>query len=624
MSEQHVFQAEVSRLLDIVAHALYTEREIFLRELISNASDACDRLRYEAIAKPELTGGDADFKIRVSFDAEARTLKISDNGIGMDHDDLVRNLGTIAHSGTREMVKQLGEKGAAKDVSLIGQFGVGFYSAFMVADKVEVQSRKAGSDKGWVWVSDGRGSYTLDEALKDRQGTEIILYLKEDAGEYLLAERLKAVIKKYSDHISFPILLGEGDGAEKVNAASALWMRAKSDVTPEQYKEFYRGVADTMQIDEPWMTLHWRAEGAFEYNNLLFIPSMKPFDLYDPRRHHGVKLYVKRVFITDGVEGLIPPFLRFMKGVVDSEDLPLNISRELLQSNPVVAKMGAAITRKILGELESKAKEDPAAFENFWALFGPVVKEGLYDAHAYREQLCRVARFYSTKGKELVSLDEYVERMVEGQEHIYYLSAPTVEAARNSPQLEAFRAKGVEVLFMTDTIDEFWLPMQADYKGKKLKSVTRGAVDLSKVAAKEKAEEPESKEDADLAQKLVARLKEVLVGEVKDVCLSERLVGSPVCLVAPENEVDIHMQRLLKKSQGYEAMTKHVLEINPKHPVIRKLETLVANDSAVELVRDTAFLLLDQARIIEGEPLANPSEFVRRMNLAIEKGLLAG
>lgn len=623
MSEQHVFQAEVSRLLDIVAHALYTEREIFLRELVSNASDACDRLRYEAIAKPELTGGDADFKIRVSFDAEARTLKVSDNGIGMDHDDLVRNLGTIAHSGTREMVKQLGEKGAAKDVSLIGQFGVGFYSAFMVADKVEVQSRKAGADKGWVWVSDGRGSYTLDEALKDAHGTEITLHLKDDAGEYLLAERLKTVIKKYSDHIGFPILLGEGDGAEKVNAASALWMRAKAEVTPEQYKEFYRSVAGTMQIDEPWMTLHWRAEGAFEYNNLLFIPAMKPFDLYDPRRHHGVKLYVKRVFITDGVEGLIPPFLRFIKGVVDSEDLPLNISRELLQSNPVVAKMGSAITRKVLGELEEKAKDDPKAFENFWALFGPVVKEGLYDAHAHRDQLCRVARFYSTKGAELVSLDEYVGRMVEGQEHVYYLSAPTVEAARNSPQLEAFRAKGVEVLFMTDTIDEFWIPMQTDYKGKKFKSVTRGAAELSKVASKTQ-EQPETEAETGLAQKLVARLKEVLVGEVKDVCLSERLVDSPVCLVAPENEVDIHLQRLLKKSQGYEAVTKHVLEINAKHPVIRKLETLVANDTATDLVRDTAFLLLDQARIIEGEPLANPSEFVRRMNLAIEKGLLAG
>jgi len=438
MAEQLEFQAEVSRLLDIVANALYTEREIFLRELISNASDACDRLRYAAISQPALTEGNGDFKITVDFDASARTITVADNGIGMTKDELVKNLGTIAHSGTRELVKQLNGDDK-KNSSLIGQFGVGFYSAFMIADKVTVTSRKAGEKTAHVWSSDGRGSYTVDAALKDAPGTEIVLHVKEDASEFLLQERLKNVIKKYSDHISFPI---EMSGVV-VNAASALWMRPKNEVTEEQYKEFYRDVSGGMQMDEPWMTLHWRAEGAIEYNNLLFIPSMKPFDLYDPRRQHGVKLYVRRVFITDGVEGLIPPFLRFLKGVVDSEDLPLNISREMLQANPVITKMSSAITRKVLTELEEKAKNDIGDFANFWALFGPVIKEGLYDAHAYREQLCRVARFHSSAGEGLVSLDEYVERMKEGQEHVYYLSAPTVEAARHSPQLEAFRAKGV-------------------------------------------------------------------------------------------------------------------------------------------------------------------------------------
>lgn len=626
MSEKMEFQTEVSRLLDIVANALYTEKEIFLRELVSNASDACDRLRYEAIAKPELLSGDADFKIRLWFDTDARTLTIADNGIGMDKAALIKNLGTIAHSGTRELVQNL-EGGAKKDVNLIGQFGVGFYSAFMVADRVDVTSRRAGDATAWVWSSDGRGSYTIDEALKDTRGTEIVLHIKDDASEFLIEERLKTVVKKYSDHIAFPILLGPGDKGVMVNAASALWMRPKADVTPEQYKEFYRSVSGALQMDEPWLTVHWRAEGAIEYSNLLMIPSMKPFDLYDPRRHHGVKLYVKRVFITEGVEGLIPPFLRFVKGVVDSEDLPLNISREMLQANPVIAKMSSAITKKILSELEQKAKDDIKEFENFWALFGPVVKEGLYDAHNHREQLCRVARFYSTHGDGLTSLEEYVARMVEGQEHIYYLSAPSVEAAKNSPQLEAFRARGVEVLFMTDAIDEFWLPMQNDFKQKKFKSVTRGDAELSKIKKLDGDDKAEDKaEDKNATENLLARMKEILSLEVKDVQLSERLVDSPVCLVAPESDVDINMQRLLKKNQGYEGMHQHILEINVKHPVIAKLQLLAANDAETskELLRETTLLLLDQARIIEGEPLKNPGEFVRRLSRAIEKGLIAG
>lgn len=613
MSEQHSFQTEVSRLLDIVAHALYTEKEIFLRELISNASDACDRLRYLGIERPELLAGDSDFAITISFDPSARLLTIADNGIGMDKNDLIKNLGTIAHSGTRELLKSLGD-GTKKDINLIGQFGVGFYSVFMVADKVTVTSKKAGEKTAYTWVSDGKGNYEIDETLKDTRGTEIKILLKDDASEFLLEERLKSVIKKYSDHINFPIRIN----GITVNEASALWMKSKSDVTADQYEDFYRGVSNAIQMDKPWMTLHWRAEGMYEYSNLLFIPEMKPFDLYDPTRRNNVKLYVKRVFITDNVDGLVPPFLRFIKGVVDSEDLPLNISREMLQANPVISRMSSAITKKILSELEEKAKTDIKDFENFWAQFGPVVKEGLYDAHAYRDQLCRVARFYSSKADGLTSFDEYIERMIDGQEQIYYLSAPTVEAARNSPQLEAFRAKGIEVLFMTDTIDEFWIPMQDSYKEKKLKSVTRGSADISKFEDKEKSEN----KDSDVFD-LVVMLKEVLQGEVKDVTISERLVDSPVCIVAAENDVDIHMQRLLKKSQGYEAQHQHVLEINAKHPVIKKLQAMAASHTDDAVLKDTAFLLLDQARIIEGEPLKNPGEFVRRMTLAIEKGLLA-
>ena len=617
MSEQHQFQAEVGRLLDIVANALYSDKEIFLRELISNASDACDRLRYEAIAKPELMSGDSELKITLTFDTTARTLTISDNGIGMTKDELVKNLGTIAHSGTREILNKL--DGNKKDVNLIGQFGVGFYSAFMVADSVEVLSCKAGEQTAWLWVSDGKGSYTLDEHRKDSRGTQITLHLKESASEYLLEERLKQIIKKYSDHISFPIELN----GVMVNKASALWMRSKSDITPEQYKEFYHHVSGTIVLDEPWMTLHWRAEGSFEYNNLLFIPTMKPFDLYDPRRHHGVKLYVKRVFITDGLDGLIPPFLRFLKGVVDSEDLPLNISREMLQNNPMVTKMGTAITRKVLEALQEKAEKHPGEFGEFWALFGPVVKEGLYDAHSHREALCRVVRFHSTHGAGLVSFADYVSRMKPGQENIYYLSVGDLEAAKSSPQLEAFKAKDIEVLFMTDTIDEFWLPIQGEFGGKKFKSVTRGSAELSKVAS-DKKEQPKPESNTDLTEKLIVRMKDILSGEVKDVCLSERLVDSPVCLVAPENDVDIHMQRLLKKSQDYEKKHQQILEINGNHPIIIKMKSMTANDASAELLKDTAFLLLDQAKIIEGEPLKNPSEFVRRMSVAIEKGLLAG
>jgi len=616
MSGKHEFQTEVGRLLDIVTNALYTEREIFLRELISNASDACDRLRYEAISKPELLTGSPNLQIEIAFDANARILTITDNGIGMDEADLIANLGTIARSGTSEVLKNL--KGDKSDINLIGQFGVGFYSAFMVSDKIEVLSRKAGDKKAWLWVSDGKGEYEVDEHLKDVRGTQITLHLKSDAGEFLLEDRLKTIIKKYSDHISFPIMLG----GVQINKASALWMRNKADITEEEYKEFYRHVSGTVGADEPQMTMHWKAEGAFEYTNLLFVPKVKPFDLYDPRRHHGVKLFVKRVFITDGVEGLIPPFLRFIKGVVDSEDLPLNISREMLQKNPMINKMSSAITRKIMGELEKLGKDSPKEFEKFWGVFGSVVKEGLYDEHMYREQLCKVCRFYSSEVEGMTNLAEYVERMKEGQENIYYIYSPDIDNAKNSPQLEAFRAKGVEVLFMIDAIDEFWIPMQNDYMNKPIKSVTRGASELSKIASKvEEEKKPEASEDEKNKEaKLINHMQLALGDEVKEVRFSDRLVESPVCLVAEDGDIDIRMQRMLQKSQGYDNKHKHILEINKNHPIIKKLQDLVVNKPSSEDFKDVTFLLLDQARIVEGEPLKDPSAFVRRMSKAVEKG----
>ncbi|MGM0422546.1 MAG: molecular chaperone HtpG, partial [Pseudomonadota bacterium] len=587
--------------------------------------DACDKLRYEAIQDENLIKDDPDLKIRLAFDPEVRTVTVTDNGVGMTKEELIENLGTIAHSGTSRLVEQLKDsKGDKEKLSLIGQFGVGFYSAFMVADKVIVKTRKAGGDKAYEWVSDGRGSYTIDETLMDHRGTEIVLHLKDDAGEFLLEERLKQVVKKYSDHISFPIVLGEGEDAPQLNSGSALWMRPKSEITEQQYTEFYHHVSSGgMAIDEPLYRLHWKAEGAIEYTNLLFIPGMKPYDLYDPKRHHGVKLYVKRVYITDGVEGLVPPFLRFIRGVVDSEDLPLNISREMLQLNPVVAKIGSAITKRVLGDLKNMAQDNPALFADIWAQYGPVIKEGLYDASQYRDQLNEVVRFHSTRGDDLVSFQDYIDNMKEGQEHIYYLSAADLDTAKNSPQLEGFRAKGIEVLFMTDTIDEFWIPIANDFQGKSFKSVTRGAAELSKIKSDEKEDSKDEKADEDQPDisGLLAKLKTILGEEIKDVTLSERLTDSPVCLVADEGGADMHIERMLKKSQGYEELSKRVLEVNAKHPVILKLQDMVANDDQ-DSIDDAAWLLLDQARIIEGEPLPDPAGFARRMAKMMELGLI--
>src|SRR5438876_5368096 len=489
-TETRSFQAEVSRLLDIVAHSLYSEKEIFLRELISNASDACDRLRYAALTEPSLAEGDADFRVVLTPVKSSRTLTVADNGVGMNHDELIENLGTIARSGTAAFVDELSCE-AKPDMSLIGQFGVGFYSAFMVADRVEVLSRKAGEEEGWRWVSDGKGSFTIEPAANVPRGARITLHMREGDEDYLEPHRIRQIVKTYSDHIALPIVLADGNKEETINSASALWTRPRAEITAEQYKEFYHHVGHG--FDDPWLTLHAKAEGVLEYTFLLFVPSQKPFDLFDPERKLRLKLYVRRVFITDEGTELVPAYLRFVKGIIDSEDLPLNISREMLQSNPMVARIRQQLTRRVLTELGKKASEAPEEYAKFWDNFGAVLKEGLYEDREQRETLLSLARFRSTSRDGLVSLDDYVAAMRPGQEAIYTITGDNFDVTTRSPQLEGFRARGVEVLLMTDPIDEFWVPAIGNYKDKPFKSATRGGADLDKISPPDisKDEKPE-------------------------------------------------------------------------------------------------------------------------------------
>jgi len=625
MTEQKFgFQAEVAKLLDIVAHALYSEREVFLRELISNASDACDKLRYAALTRPEFLGDGGEFRVMLKADAKARTLTVADNGIGMNRQDLIANLGTIARSGTAAFVAGLSGD-AAKDASLIGQFGVGFYASFMVADKVEVLSRLAGEAEGWRWTSDGRGEFTVEPAdeAAPKRGTAVILHLKKDAAEFTEPARLKRIVERYSDHIGLPIVLLEGEKEATLNRASALWTRAKSEITQEQYAEFYHHVGHA--FDQPWLTVHWKAEGKIEYTGLLFVPSQRPFDLFRPEREHRVKLYVRRVFITDTCKGLVPPYLRFLRGVIDSEDLPLNISREILQHNPMVAKIQQAVVKRVLGELAKQAESAPDQYETFWDNFGAVLKEGLYEDHERRDELLALVRFATTAEGKPTSLEAYLGRMKEGQENIYYLSGEDEAALRKSPHLEGFRARGLEVLILTDPIDEFWLPAIGAFKGKSFRSVTRGAAELDKFKVEQAEAAAEKKDDAGTADKnvdsLVALLKLSLKDAVKDVRTTDRLTDSPVCLVADERDMDINLERLLKQHHQLDAAAKRILEINPSHGVIRALAARAGEKGAADELDDMAHLLLDQARIVEGETLPDPAAFGRRLATLMEKRL---
>ncbi|HIE19748.1 MAG TPA: molecular chaperone HtpG, partial [Rhodospirillales bacterium] len=558
--EKFTFQAEVSKLLDIVAHSLYSHKEIFLRELISNASDACDRLRYAALTDAAPTGGDADFKITLSVDKKANTLTVTDNGDGMNRDDLTEVLGTIARSGTQAFVDQMAastkDTGKKKskdakggdDMALIGQFGVGFYSTFMVADKVEVLTRKAGDKKAWQWSSDGKGEFTIDEAERDARGTDVILHLDKKEKEYLDPARIEHIVKQHSDHIGIPIILkGDGgeDGDKTLNTASALWTRPKKDITSEQYTEFYHHAAHA--FDDPWMTLHNSVEGVLSYTNLLFIPSTQPFDLFHPDRKAQVKLYVKRVFITDDCEGLMPSYLRFMRGIVDSEDLPLNISREMFQHNPQLTKIRSGLSKRIMGELKKKANKKPEEYADFWNNFGAVLKEGLYEEPENREKILGLARFKSTTQDGWTSLEDYASRMKDGQEVIYYISGEDADAIAASPHLEGFKAKGVEVLLMTDPVDDFWLPSVGEFEGKAFKSAARVGADLDKVEDVDIDKKKDAKKDkaGKAIEPLLAQFKVVLGEAVKDVCASERLTESPVCLVTGEGDMDARLEKML-------------------------------------------------------------------------------
>lgn len=628
------FEAEVGRVLDLVVNSLYKEREIFLRELVSNASDACDKLRYASLSQPELLGTDTELKIEIFAEPDAALLTIRDNGIGMDRDELKANLGTIARSGTARFVEALAQqqsKPANGDVKLIGQFGVGFYAAFMVADRVVVQSRKAGEDTAWLWASDGRQGYTISEAPEPGpRGTAITLHLKEDAKEFLSEWKLKEIIRRYSDHIAFPILLDvkakAGDtktaekGAERVNEGGALWTRPKGEITDEQYKEFYHHVAHA--FDDPFARVHFTAEGQLSYTALLFVPSMRPFDLYDPKRRHGVKLYVKRVFITDDVEALMPRYLRFVAGVVDSEDLQLNVSRETLQHGAIVAKMRKVLVKRLLDELAKRAKEE--GYEKFWTDFGTVLKEGLYEDHENRPKLLEIARFRSTHDTGWTTLEAYLGRMKEGQDELYYITGESVAALRTSPQLEVARAKGIEVLLFEDPVDEFWLPEVGSYQGKGFKSLTKSDVDLSKIKGETAEPEPEqAPEDQARLDKLIAKLKLTLAEQVQDVRASKRLKESAVCLVALDQGMDLRLERLLKHHESFAGQSKPILEINPQHELITRLEAMVEADGAAADLDEMAFLLLDQARIVEGEPVPDPGAFSRRMSRYLAKSLVA-
>ncbi len=617
----HEFQAEVTKLLHLMVHSVYSEREVFLRELISNAADACDKLRYQSLQSPDLLQGDSELRITIALDKKKKLLSISDTGIGMNYDELVENLGTIARSGTQAFI----EKASAgeTDLQLIGQFGIGFYSAFMVASTVTVMSRPAGSDEAWTWISDGTGSFTI-EACQDKhapaRGTIIQLKLRDDADEFLEESRIEHIVKTYSDHIAHPIyLFGDQDVMNQLNSASALWTRPKSGITEDQYKEFFGHVSGV--YSDPALTLHYKAEGRNEYTVLLFVPSDPPFDLFDPERRGRQKLYVRRVFITGDAE-LLPPYLRFIRGIIDSEDMPLNVSREMLQDNPTVHQIRKAVTNRVLTELKKCAENQTEAFEKIWQAFGPVIKEGLYEDMERRDQLFEIVRFRTTRSQaETVSLKDYVTNLADNQTAIYYLTGDDAAKAAQSPQLEGFEARGLDVLLLTDPVDSFWVRTALGYEGKPFKSITQGAADLDDIPVKE--DDKTADIDDTAVATLIAAIKQSLGDKVKDVRLSSRLTGSPVCLVADEAGLDRTIEKLLAK-QGATgvSVSAPILEVNAGHSLITALASLAKSSGASADIDDAAQLLLDQAHILEGETVTDPAAFADRLNKLLTKAFV--
>ena len=612
MSEKMNFQAEVSKLLDIVVNSLYSEKYIFLRELISNASDACDKLKYLVLTNPDIAKSSGEFKIKITPDAKENTLTIADNGIGMNKDDLINHLGTIAKSGTADFVKNAKDNGSGVD--LIGQFGVGFYSAFMVASKVEIVTKKAGEDKAWKWISDGIGGFEIEEAQKDVNGTDIKLYLKEDDKNFTDTIYLRYIIRTYSDHINYPIVLCLGEaGEENVNTGSALWARHKSEITQEQYKEFYHHLSKN--FDEPWMTLHFKAEGNMEYTGLLYIPKQAPYDLFQPDKKTGLKLYVNKVFISDKVEELLPSYLRFVVGVIDSSDLPLNISREMLQQSVLLEKIRHGTVSRILKELKKRA-ENYDDYMLFWKDFGIAFKEGIYEDFNNREEIASLSRFMSTHDTEkYTSLDDYISRIDDDKKVIYYITGDDEKVLRNNPQLEAFKAKNIEVLLLTDPIDEFWTQTLQNYKGYAIKHINQADIDWKLDRNSQKAA------DGDM-QKLIDKLTEMFKSEVGKVVTTDKLTKSPVSLTVENGQMSIHLERLMRNHQQQTAFAStRILELNPYHPLIIKLSEMVGENKDMGKVEEVAKILLDQAKIAEGEAISDPSFYSEKLSEYILKAI---
>jgi molecular chaperone HtpG len=611
------FQAEVNQLLHLMIHSLYSNKEIFLRELISNASDACDKLRFEALSDEALFEGDSNLKIQVEFDEKARMVTVRDNGIGMSREEVIQNIGTIARSGTREFFKALtGDK--AKDARLIGEFGVGFYSSFVVADRVTLTTRRAGlnSNLGVRWISDGKGEFSIENIDYPGRGTEVTLHLREDEAEFLNRWRLRSIITKYSDHITLPVEMRKEDDKgklldewETINKASALWARPKSEIKDDEYKELYKHVAH--DFEEPLAWTHNKVEGKLEYISLLYIPKRAPFDLFDRDQRHGVKLYVRRIFIMDDAEQLMPRYLRFVRGVIDSNDLPLNVSREILQNNKIIDSIRSGSVKKVLGLLSDMADKEPEQYQQFWDEFGKVIKEGPAEDFANKDTTAKLLRFASTNTddkKQNISLADYVGRMKQGQDKIYYITADNYAAASNSPHLEIFRKKEVEVLLMYDRVDEWLVSHLSEFAGKKLQSVAKGDLDLGQVETGE--EKKEQKEIEKEAKDVVNKIKKSLADKVEDVRVSHRLTTSPACIVLNEHDMALYMQHLLQQAGHDMPRSKPILEINPTHPIIKRMK-----DKSVELeFNDWAQLLFEQAVLAEGGQLENPAGFVARLN----------
>lgn len=631
--ENMEFQTEVNQLLHLMIHSLYSNKEIFLRELISNASDACDKLRFEAISDDSLYEGDSDLRIEVEYDEEANTITLRDNGIGMNRAEVIENIGTIAKSGTKEFLsKMTGD--AVKDSNLIGQFGVGFYSSFIVADKVTLTTRRAGeaADQAVIWESNGENGFTLEDTNKEAHGTEVTLHLKEEEKEFANNWRLRSVISTYSDHIPLPVKMlkeeepatddAEADDADKasdkeaaapewevVNKANALWTEPKSNLKDEDYQEFYKHISHDWQDPLAWS--HNNVEGKLEYKSLLFIPSKAPFDLWEPEQKNGIKLYVQRVFIMDDTKNLMPNYMRFVRGVIDSNDLPLNVSREILQSNHVVESMRKASVKKVLGLLDKMAKNEPEKYQGFWNEFGKVIKEGPGEDFANKEQIAKLLRFSTThedKEEQTVTLEDYVSRMTDEQEEIYYITADSFTAAKSSPHLEVFRKKGIEVLLLSDRVDEWLTNGLQEFDGKKLHSVAKGELDLSKFESEEDKKEQEKVEEK--AGSLIKHLKEVLGEKVEDVRVSHRLTSSPSCIVLNEQDMALYMQNLMKQAGHAMPESKPVLEVNPTHPLIERME----GETDDEQFADWADILFDQALLAEGAQLEDPAGFVNKLN----------